>query len=61
MLYSNGIFDSATCCTAQNHAITLVGYGKHGEVEAGELLLVHRGRSFRCGSCYVNGLLVCTK
>ena len=27
MLYSNGVFDLDTCCTDQNHAITLVGYG----------------------------------
>ena len=27
MLYSTGVFDLDACCTDQNHAITLVGYG----------------------------------
>ena len=27
LLYSSGVFDLDDCCTAQNHALTLVGYG----------------------------------
>ena len=27
MFYAHGVYNAADCCTAQNHAVLIVGYG----------------------------------